>query len=244
MFDVQIRTDVLKEIVGVISTLVDEAKFNVEPDGVTVRAVDPAHVAMLDLRISPDAFESYSANSMSFAVEIGKLRDVLKLARADDLIDLSFDEEGNRLVARIENLTREMSLLDIAGMTDPKVPQLSLDVSVTIPTRELTRGIRASETVSEHVALSASPDGFEISAAGDRDSAKLVLSKDDVIELKCSQKVRSLFSLEYFSNMVKSIGSSETVTIYLGNDYPMKMAFSIAGGAGEVIYLLAPRIEE
>jgi proliferating cell nuclear antigen len=29
----------------------------------------------------------------------------------------------------------------------------------------------------------------------------------------------------------------------LGNDYPVKVEFKIAGGKGEVRYLLAPRIE-
>jgi proliferating cell nuclear antigen len=55
--------------------------------------------------------------------------------------------------------------------------------------------------------------------------------------------VRSLFPLDYFSNMVKAISSAQTVTLYLGTDYPVKMEFKIAGGKGEVKYLLAPRIE-
>ncbi len=55
--------------------------------------------------------------------------------------------------------------------------------------------------------------------------------------------MRSLFPLDYFSNMVKSIGSAQSVTLYLGSDYPVKMEFKIAGGKGEVRYLLAPRIE-
>ena len=39
------------------------------------------------------------------------------------------------------------------------------------------------------------------------------------------------------------VSSAPTVTLYLGSDYPVKMEFQIAGGKGEVRYLLAPRIE-
>ncbi len=43
--------------------------------------------------------------------------------------------------------------------------------------------------------------------------------------------------------MIKAIGSAQTVTMYLGQDYPVKLEFDIAGGKGQVKYLLAPRIE-
>ncbi|HEY7589244.1 MAG TPA: DNA polymerase sliding clamp, partial [Thermoplasmata archaeon] len=61
--------------------------------------------------------------------------------------------------------------------------------------------------------------------------------------LQAKDAVRSLFPLDYFSNMVKAISSAQTVTLYLGTDYPVKMEFKIAAGKGEVKYLLAPRIE-
>ena len=43
--------------------------------------------------------------------------------------------------------------------------------------------------------------------------------------------------------MVKAISSAPTVTLYLGSDYPVKIEFKIAGGKGDVKFLLAPRIE-
>jgi proliferating cell nuclear antigen len=62
-------------------------------------------------------------------------------------------------------------------------------------------------------------------------------------KLDCKEEVRSLFPLDYFSNMVKAISTAQLVTMRMGNDYPVKMEFSIAEGNGEVTYLLAPRIE-
>ncbi len=69
------------------------------------------------------------------------------------------------------------------------------------------------------------------------------LPKDLLDEIQCKEKVRSLFPLDYFSNMVKAIGGASTVAIYLGNDYPVRMEFSLAGDSGRATYLLAPRIE-
>jgi len=244
MFEVSVKMDVLKEIVGVISTLVEEVKFNVSPTGVSIKAVDPAHVAMLVMDLKPEAFERYQADEMAFAIEVDKLKDLLKLGGAGDVVEMSYDGEKSRLIARLGNLKKEMSLLDLAGMSDPKVPQLNLEAYVVLSVDDLSRGIKASETVSEHVALAAEKDRFTISAAGDRDTAELVLGKDELVDINAPDTMRSLFSLDYFSAMVKAISSKEPVKIYLGKEYPLKMIFPVAEGNGEVVYLLAPRIEE
>ena len=59
MFEAKMKAEVLKEVIDVVSTLVDEAKFNVGKDSIGVKAVDPAHVAMVDLSLDRGAFDSY-----------------------------------------------------------------------------------------------------------------------------------------------------------------------------------------
>ena len=243
MFDAKVKAEILKEVVDVISTLVDEAKFNVTKDGVSVKAVDPAHVAMVDLGLERGAFEAFRADDGELGLDMDKVKEVLKLAKAGDVISITHEEEKNRLVLNVGNTTRRMSLVDTAGMSDPKVPSLNLPAKVTIRTDELRQGIRASESVSDHIALIAGPDGFEIVSEGDTDTVTHKVSKELLEEIAAKETVRSLFPLDYFSNMVKAISSAQTVRLYLGNDYPVKMEFKVAGGKGEVKYLLAPRIE-
>jgi len=243
MFDAKIRSDVLKEVVDVISTLVDEAKFNAGKDALVVKAVDPAHVAMVDLTLDRGAFESYKADDAELGLDMDKMKEVLKLSRAGDILAVTQDEEKNRLVVHVGNITRRMSLVDTAGMSDPKVPNLNLPAKIRVRTEELRQGIRASESVSDHIALIATPDGFEILSEGDTDSVNLKLPKDMLDELVCKEKARSLFPLDYFANMIKAISTAPIVTMYMGNDYPVRLEFDIAGGKGQVKYLLAPRIE-
>ena len=243
MFEAKVKAEVLKEIVDVVSTLVDEAKLNVGKEGITVKAVDPAYVAMVDLSLDRSAFDSFRADEAELGIDLDKVKEILKLARAGELIAISHDEDKNRLVVHVGNTTRRMSLVDTAGMSDPKVPNLNLPAKLTVRTDELRQGIRASESVSDHIALNASPDGFEIVSEGDADVVNHRVAKDLLEELSCKEPVRSLFPLDYFSNMVKAITSAQSVTLFLGSDYPVKMEFKIAGGKGDVRYLLAPRIE-
>lgn len=243
MFHAKAKAEVLREVVDVVSTLVDEAKFMVSPKGLALKAVDPAHVAMVDLTLNKDAFEEYKAEDTELGLDLAKLGQFLKLARTGEIIDLKHDEEKRRLSVVVGNTTKRMSLIDTTGMSDPKVPNLALPVRVVVKSDELNQGIRASETVSDHIALTASPDGFEMLCEGDTDQVSLKLGKELLEELEAKETVRSLFPLEYFSNMIRAVSSGSAVTLHLGNDYPVRLEFKIAGGKGEVRYLLAPRIE-
>lgn len=243
MFEAKVKAEVLKELVDVLSTLVDETKINANKEGISVRAVDPAHVAMVDLSLERAAFESYNADDQELGLDLDKVKEVLRLAKTGDVIDLKYDEDKNKLILHVGNITRRMALVDTAGMSDTKVPNLNLPAKLTIRVEELRQGIRASENVSDHIALTVSPEGFTMQGEGDTDSVDLKLGKDLLDELESKEQVRSMFPLDYFANMIKAITTAPSVTMYLGNDYPVKIEFQIGGGKGKVKYLLAPRIE-
>jgi proliferating cell nuclear antigen len=243
MLHAKVKSETLKGIVDIVSTLVDEAKFNVAADKLTLKAVDPAHVAMVNMTVQKDAFEEYSADETELGVDLDKMKEVLRLSKAGEVMELEQDEERNRLVISVGNITRRMNLVDTTGMSDPKVPNINLPAKIAVNSDELQKGIKAAESVSDHIALTASPDGFEMFSEGETDSVSLKLPKDLLVSLECKEKVRSLFPLDYFSNMVKAIPAGTVVTLSIGSDYPVKLEFTMANGKGTVDYLLAPRIE-
>jgi len=246
VFNVKVKSEVLKGIIDVISPLVNEVKFNITPKGISLRAVDPAHVAMVDLEVKDKAFEEYKATEMELGVDMDKLSGIMRLSSSNDIVSLEYDEESNRLIVKIGNLIRKMGLIDTAGMPDPKMPNLNLPAKVVLKASELSQGVRASEAVSDHLALTVNKDSFELYAEGDTDTVNLKLPKDLkdlLIELSTNSKCKSLFSIDYFSNMIKPVRGDDPITIQIGNDNPIKVEFDIADKKGHVTYLLAPRIE-
>jgi proliferating cell nuclear antigen len=243
MFNAKVKSYVLKGIIDVTSPLVNEVKFNITQKGISLRAVDPAHVAMVDLQINDKAFEEYKANDMELGIDMDKLGGIMRLASSDDTVSLEYDEESNKLIIKIGNLIRKMGLIDTAGMPDPKMPNLNLPAKVVLKASELTQGVRASEAVSDHLALTVNKDNFELFAEGDTDTVNLKLPKDLLIELNTNSKCKSLFSIDYFANMIKPVKGEDPITIMIGNDNPIKVEFDIAENKGHVTYLLAPRIE-
>jgi proliferating cell nuclear antigen len=243
MLKAKVKAEVLKTVLDAVSTLVDEAKIHVTPEGLSLKAVDPAHVAMVDLSLGKKAFVEYKGAELEIGVDLDKLKDILKLANSADVIDVEYKEDAHKLVFKIGHITRRMALVDTANMGDPKVPNLNLPNQVTVLASELQQGIKASEAVSDHIALVAHGNSFELIAEGDTDQVHLKLDGDEIIKIQAPDKSRSLFSLDYFSNMGRVVRPTDAVTLHLGSDYPVKIEFDIADGAGHIVYLLAPRIE-
>ena len=243
MFKAKVKSEVLKGIIDVTSPLVNEVKLNINSKGISLRAVDPAHVAMIDLNINNKAFEEYKADDIELGIDMDKLSGIMRLSTAGDVISLDYDETANRLIVTIGNLVRKMSLIDTAGMPDPKMPNLNLPAKAIIKASEINRGVKASEAVSDHLAIKVNKDNFELFAEGDTDTVNLKLPKDLLVELKSDNNYKSLFSIDYFSNMIKPVKGEDNVTIHLGNDNPIKLEFDIADKKGHVKYLLSPRIE-
>ena len=249
MFKARIKADNLKEFIGTVGSLVDEAKLNVNEDGMQIKAVDPSHVAMIEANLIKSAFDIYETDVAEMGIDVDKFKTVLAVAGKEDMVSLEMDDKLNRLVVNIGNLTRAMPLLDTSGMPDPKVPSLDLPAFVSVSVEEISQGLKASKSVSDHIALSTTKDSFRLICEGDNQNrVDLTLGKEQLEKLVSPEETTSLFSLEYFALMVNSLPPDRILHINLGTDLPVKMDADLAiedltGAQGNVKFLLAPRID-
>lgn len=243
MFKAVIGAEKLKEAIESVSTLVDEAKLKLTPEGLSVRAVDPANVAMVSLDLARDAFESFEATEGELGIDLTKLNGIMEMAEKDDTIELDLDETAHKLIIRMRGLSYTMSLLDPSSIRkEPKVPTLDLPAHIVIRGEDLKRAVKAAEKVSDYMSIGVRGDVFFMEAEGDTDNVQLEMTGDQLIELK-SGEAKSLFSLDYLTDISKIAGKTPEVKIDVGKDYPLKIRFKIAQGQGDVSYMLAPRVE-
>ena len=245
MFQGKIKADFIKTIIEATAILVDEAKFKLTGDGIYGRTVDPAHVGMIDFKLKKEAFDEYNCQEETeIGVDLDKLKSTLKIAASEDLVNLEYNKDEGRLIVTMGNIKRKLALLDTTEMADTKIPSLDLPAEIVVPAVELWQAIRAAEAISDHITLIADKDGFKMVAEGDTDVVELTLTKEQLYSLKCEERVKSMYPLDYLSDMIKvARGKSDEVTINLGTNYPIRLAFEMAGGYIKIVYLLAPRIE-
>ncbi|WP_435365451.1 DNA polymerase sliding clamp [Haloarchaeobius sp. DYHT-AS-18] len=245
MFKAIVSAETLKTTLDSVSVLVDECKIHLNDDGLEIRAVDPANVGMVDLRLSASAFESYEADGGIIGVNLSRLEDIAGMADSGQLVELELDEETRKLHIQIEGLEYTLALIDPDSIRkEPDIPDLDLPASVKIEGKDINRAVKAADMVSDHIALGVDSDAglFYVDAEGDTDDVHLELDETDLIDLQAGE-AHSLFSLDYLKDMDKAIPKDGEVTLELGEEFPVKLYFDIAEGQGTVLFVLAPRIQ-
>ncbi|MGB3907138.1 MAG: DNA polymerase sliding clamp [Methanomethylovorans sp.] len=243
MFKATIDADILKSSIETLSVLVDEARFRISTEGLSVRAVDPANVAMVSFELAASAFTDFAADDCEIGMDLTKVNDIFGVAEKNEKATLELDELSQKMSIYIGGFSYTLSLLDPSTIrAEPRIPQLELPAEVVLNGKELQKAVKAAEKISDHMSLGVDGDIFYMEAEGDTDKVRLEMPRDQLIDLR-SGEARSLFSLDYLSDIVKPASKSNEVTLELGKDYPIKIGFTIAEGAGKISYLLAPRIE-
>ena len=245
MFKAIVGASTLQDALDSVSVLVDECKIRLNEADLSIRAVDPANVGMVDLTLDAAAFESYEADGGVIGVNLAKLEDFVGMASGDQLVELELDEETRKLKIRMDGLSSTLALIDPDSIRqEPDIPDRDLAADIVLEGAQLDRGIKAADMVSDHVRLrvDADAEAFHIEAEGDTDDVDFTLSTDDLIALTAGA-ADSLFSLDYLKDMNKAIPKDAEVTVELGEEFPVKIHYAVAEGQGNVTYMLAPRIQ-
>ncbi len=236
---------VLKLSIDAISNMIDEAGIEASGDGLRLRAMDPAHVAMVDFLLPASSFDEYECGSdVVLGVDLDRLNTILKRAGASDAVELiaEGDEPSSLQIVLHGRATRRFSLpLIAAGGEELRVPELSFLAEVEVDPKVLSEAIKDVEIASEHVVLSCDSETFRISAKGDLGNVEVEVPRDEAMSFRCEQPCRSMFSIEYLRDMTKAGDLAETARLSIGNDIPLKLEYP--GSLANLSFLLAPRIE-
>src|SRR6056297_3392658 len=187
MFNAIVSADTLKAALDSVSVLVDECKIHLEDDGLEIRAVDPANVGMVDLRLDAAAFESYETDGGLIGVNLSRLEDIAGMADSGQLVHLELDEETRKLHIAIDGLEYTLALIDPDSIRqEPDLPDLDLSSHIVIEGKDIDRAVTAADMVSEHIALgvAAECDTFYVEAEGDTDDVHFELDREDLIDLQ------------------------------------------------------------
>jgi len=236
--------DILKDSINAVSQLINEGTFKLTSSGMELNSMDSANVAMIDLKLLTTAFKEFQlSEDTEIGLSISDLTQVLKRCKSTDQVSLNLEDnqlkiEMNGKVKRSFNIP----LLDIRN--ESKTPNLEFPAAINIKTSIIEDGISDAEIVSDALYLEADPDQLIIRAEGDSRRAEMKLEKDNeaINTFKVKDHVKSIFPLDYLKKMIKAGNLSENTSIHLGNDYPLKLNFTVVDKI-QLEFILAPRIE-
>jgi len=238
----------LKDMITAISTLVDEATFNLTPEGLKLRAMDPSRVAMIDFEWPKTIFDEYTCDTPTkMCINIGEMLKLLRRTAKDESVELALDEKTNRLNISIKGKYERTFNMPTLEATEEEVPtpKINFNIHAKVTTEGLHQAIEDVLLVSDHVKIEVDPEKLTMRAAGDLMGATIELKKgsDALLELEAKEPSKATFSLSYLSEIIKTAaGASDIATLEFSSDMPIRIDFQ-QPKEGKLTFYLAPRIE-
>ena len=238
-----------KAVSSVIKTLVEEATFEASGEALTFRAMDPSHIALIDLYWPKNAFERYECDKpFKFSIRVEDFVKLIGRTDSKDSIELTSTEEDALLLRLMNGYKREFKihLIESTSGTAP-LPKLDFDASISMSKSVFEKVLGDISVVADQVAISALKEGVSFGGKSDIGAATIQLDKNgaDVLEMDVKAEAKASYNIDYFLSISKALGSTaETVLLQFSSKKPAKLTFKLNEQGAVVSYFLAPRISE
>lgn len=241
------NVSLLRDSLDAISGLINEATLEFNNDGLTLKAIDPAVVAMTVLKMFPTCFEEfYTESPVKITINLDYFLEVLKRAKLNDKVTIELNSEKGILNITMQgNLKRKfvVALLETPEK-EQKVPTPTFNGKIVITNSVLRDAVKNCQMVSDCANFIASANEFIISANGDLNRVNHQLTKDSPSLKKITfiNEESSKYSLEYLDKIMRGDKVSEETIIQFKTNYLLQIDY-INKDKLSLSFILAPRVD-
>jgi proliferating cell nuclear antigen len=236
-----------KAVASAVKTLVEEATFDATSEGVTFRAMDPSHVALVDLYWPVTAWEKYECEKpFKFSLRVEDLVKLIGRSETKDSVEITSTEDDAISVKFTNGYKREFAihLIESTGATAP-LPKLEFDTKATLTKTIFEKVLSDISVVSDQVTILAGKDKLTFSGKSDVGKADISLEKNDadVLELQVGAESKATYSIDYLSNIIRAAGgAADTVVCNFSSKKPVLLEFKLNEMGARINFFLAPRV--
>ncbi|KAL0487711.1 proliferating cell nuclear antigen [Acrasis kona] len=245
----------LKRIIDSIKELINDANFDCNSSGISLQAMDTAHISLVHLLLRAEAFDPYRCDrTLSLGVNITNFNKILKCASNDDQVTLKANDEGDSISLAFESGKKErysefeVKLIEIEA-DQLGIPDTEYSVLVHMPSAELKRICSDMAILGDTVTITATKEGVKFSASGEIASGSITVrqdasadDEDDNTLIELNEPVSLTFALKYLNIFCKSASLSNRVALSLSKSSPLLVEFKFQEN-GHIRYYLAPKME-
>lgn len=235
------QTERLRRIFEAFVNLVDEVTLKVEPEKISMRAMDPAHVALVDFEMKKDAFDEYKLKEkVELNVDLKTVVNVLK--RVEQELVFKLKDGANALSILSEGTVKKRFDIPLIESSEEnlKVPEIKFDTEIELDSSLFKSAVADASVVGEYMTVKVEGDALYFTSKSEENEVEIRVEKDSCISFK-KKDAKSHFSLEYLQDMARIADIINKVKISLGNDLPLRLDFE--DDYTKIMFFLAPRVE-
>jgi proliferating cell nuclear antigen len=247
-----VQASAFKVLVEALKELLIDTCIEFDETGMKIMAMDNSHIVLVHLKLEASRFEYYKCdNKMSIGINMLNLHKLIKTINSNDTLTLFMDNgDMNHIGIKIENgekntkTTYKLILLDLDN------PKISIDPAefnsvLTLPSSDFQKICRDMHNLSDFVEVKNINNQLIFTCKGDFCNQETILSDNDNGMYSINNKneneiIQGVFNLKYLVLFTKCTNLCNTVEMYLKNDYPLIIKYSVAS-LGEIKLALAPQ---
>ena len=144
-----------KNILTNVEYFLEEVKFEVDSDGLRFRGLDKSHIAFIGIYVEKEYFDEFKIDEpQSCVVDAHEMNQVLKRARNNDTLILSFDESNLKFQFINKDTKRNFKIRQVDMEYDsPEMPNIQYPATFSVQYKLLMESVKDAELYSEKVKL-------------------------------------------------------------------------------------------
>lgn len=247
IFSVTLSLKPFAKIIKLCSKVyVDSTAFYVSKDGIRIRFMDAAHVALIDVFIPKEFTSNYKSVLDEFKFQL-RSRELLKILQQFKSQEISLSIEDNFII-QVWNQKQAYTFSYLEGVELIKLPKWESTCKIEFASiEEFNKGLKALSVFGVgYLHVKGKPkftrlgeSEFELLSESEPREKSSIYVKTNRIEI--DEEIDALYSIEYL-NELKHIDLKIPLKLFCKTGFPCQVSFSINGFC-HFNYYLAPRVK-
>lgn len=245
-----VQSSAFKILMEAMKELLTDTCIEFDESGMKIISMDHHHVVLVHLKLDACKFEQYYCESkIVIGVNMLNMYKLIRAINSNDILTLFIDSDDiNHLGIKIENgekntkTTYKLNLLDLdnAKIT---IDAADFNTTITLPSIDFQKICRDMNNIAEFVEMKNVDNQLILSCKGDFCCQETIIADNDngnsISTKNCNEIVQGIFNLKYLVLFTKCTNLCNTVELFLKNDYPLLIKYTVAS-LGEIKLALAP----
>ena len=248
-----VQASAIRTLTEGLKDILTDTNIEFSPVGIKLLCMDGNHVSLVSLKLESQNFEHYEcSNTFKIGLNILNFYKLIKIVGNNDTISLSIttsDPTEMRII--IENTEKnsitqfDLKLLDIDD-EELSIPDSEFETIITMPSSDFQRYCRDMVILGDTIIIESIGEKLVLKCQGDFATQKTEIhssSNNSQFSQTSSNDVSGRFSLKYLNLFTKCTNLCSIVELYLKNDYPILIKYSVAS-LGSILFCLAPKMDD
>lgn len=238
-----VKASPIRTLVDAVKDILTEVNLEIDAAGIKIMAMDGTHTILVHMRLYADRFDEFLCTEKSIlGIDFVNFNKMVKQIKNEDSL-LLFMEKRNksRLGIRIMNgekqmvTTKYLNLMEL-DVKPIDIPPVQFPSVISMPSLDFQNIVKDLLQLGDKVEIKSAENELSFRLEGGEFG-----SQETICVMPKTQKeiVQGYFLLKPLSLFTKCTAMSTDIMIYLKNNYPIIVEYSVAG-LGEIKLALAP----